>query len=107
MQTSPPVWGQRGAPSVEQQVMIDDVMASGQGPKGRGNYSEEGDAFAVSFFFFFFKHTEVIPAVMWMDSKSSAQMINVKRVFEERASVMFTQPLKNGLVSSSAKAGKA
>lgn len=41
-----------GAPSVYQQVMIDDVIAVGQGPNGREAGREEGDAF-----FFFFVNT--------------------------------------------------
>lgn len=41
-----------GSPSVYQQVMIDDVIAVGQGPNGREAGREEGDAF-----FFFFVNT--------------------------------------------------
>lgn len=51
-QTSPPVRGQCGAPSVYQQAVIDDVIASGQGPKRREAGTEEGDALVVSFSFF-------------------------------------------------------
>lgn len=41
--TSPPARVSTGLPSVEQQVMIDDVIASGPEPKGGWAGSEEGD----------------------------------------------------------------
>lgn len=84
--------------------MVDDVIASGQGPKVSEVGTEEGDALV------FLIYVHIYLGLFCSDahfSKSSAQMMDLKRVFKEMAGwsmpIIFTQPLKNPLFSFPAK----
>lgn len=55
-----------------------------KGQMGARRVLRRGDTLEFLLYFFIYIYTEVIPAVMHMDDKSLAQMIDLKRVFLKR-----------------------